>query len=454
MKITCSTHWVWLASLLLLSGCDAVHRVSSANGTDTVVEVAVFEGGYGIQWHQKVARKYSELHAAEGVRVDLWGDPRVEDKIKPRILRGDPPDVMDVGGLPVWKLIAANKLCSFTRALDGPAYGADTRWRDLFIPGTLDTYMSDGQAYGLPSAFAAWACWYDARMFREHGWKPPATMKEFDALCARIAEAGIAPIAFQGKYPQYAWDTFISLVQRCGGLAAINRINAMDPGAFMQPEVIRAARLYQDMAVKHFQKGAMAMTHTESQLQFVNGKAALIWCGLWLENEMKRSTPPGFEMRCFSVPGVEGGKGNPQLFCGQGAEWIFVPSDARRPERAIDFCRYMVSLENAPDMGSSIGVISPLRGGTPKDAVSPTMQSVLDMIKDAPGIFTCRLPLLLLEWNTQVVQPCLAALMRGEISPETFCKRLDDGVAAERAKPGVIVPPNVAYDPAAFGEAP
>ena len=448
LKIVCAA----VVPLCILAGCDAVHRVRAGADSKKVMEVAVFEGGYGIGWHQKIAAKYSQMHADDGIRVDLWGDPRAVEKIKLRLLRGDPPDVIDMYGLPVWLLIGAGKLRSFTGAVDRPAYGTDAPWRDLFIKGTLDTYSSAGQVYAIPSAFSAWACWYDARMFRNHGWSVPKTWSEFDGLCKRIRAAGIAPIAFQGKYPSYAWNTFIVFAQRCGGLAAINRLNAMEPGAFTHPDVVRGARLLQEMAVNHFQKGAMAMTHTESQLQFVNGQAALIWCGLWLENEMKNSTPPGFEMRCFNVPAVEGGKGNPALLYGEGAEWIFVPTDARYPEEAVDFCRYMVSLENAPDMAGSIGVISPLKGGTPPSAVGPTLRSVLDMMNDTPGIYACRLSWLLMEWTDQVLNPCIAALLRGEMTPEAFCRRLEEGVAAARANPDIIVPPYVPYDPGAFGE--
>ncbi|HRT64257.1 MAG TPA: extracellular solute-binding protein [Candidatus Hydrogenedentes bacterium] len=437
-----------------LCGCDALRRIPVGAGDMKIVEAAVFEGGYGIEWHRKVAGKYSEEHAGDHVRVELWGDPRVAEKIKPRLLRGDPPDLFLMLGLPVWMLIADGKLRDFNAALEKPAYGTATRWRDLFIPGTLDMFTSDGKVYALPSAFGAWACWYDARMFRRHGWTVPKTWREFDALCRAIRMAGVEPIAFQGKYPNYGWFTFVTLIQRCGGLAAINRINLFEPGAFSHPDVVHAARLTQEMARNHFQRGAMAMTHTESQLQFVNGHAAMIWCGIWLENEMKNSTPPGFEMRCFNVPAVEGGKGNPNLFNGMGAEWIFVPADARFPEEAQDFARYLVSPINAPDMGASIGVISPMRGATPRSAVSPALQSVLDMMDNAPGIFSVRADALFLEWTQEVMQPSLSALLRGESTPEQFCRRLDDGIAAACANPDAIIPPHVPYDPVRFGEQP
>ncbi|MEE9190191.1 MAG: enoyl-CoA hydratase-related protein, partial [Candidatus Neomarinimicrobiota bacterium] len=33
-------------------------------------------------------------------------------------------------------------------------------------------FRSGGEVYALPAAYGAWTVWYDARMFREHGWSP------------------------------------------------------------------------------------------------------------------------------------------------------------------------------------------------------------------------------------------------------------------------------------------
>ena len=217
-------------AVLSVTGCDAVRRLPSADDHTKTVEVAVFEGGYGIEWHQSVAAQFNQEHASSGIVIDLWGEPRVSEKIKPRILRGDPPDLIREDRLPIWLLIAAGKLHPFDDVLDRPAPGSDTTWRELFIPGTLDTYTSDGRVYAIPSAFTAWVCWYDARRFRENGWNVPETWEEFVALCDQIKASGTAPLAFQGKYPGYAWWTFITLAQRIGGLAAINRINALEAG--------------------------------------------------------------------------------------------------------------------------------------------------------------------------------------------------------------------------------
>ncbi len=449
--------WILLTILCsaIVQGCDAIHRLPSKDEPQRVVEVAIFQGGYGIGWHTMMAERFNEENAARGVRIELWGDPRTAEIIKPRLLRGNPPDLILDERLPLWLLIASNKLTSFSDALKVPAPGSDKPWGELFDQGMLDMFKSGDDVYALPAAYGAWVVWYDARMFREHGWQPPATWSEMLALCDKIKAAGIAPWTLQGKYPYfYGWNTYVAFVQRVGGLAAINRINALAPDAFSHPDAVEAARRMQDLSVKYLQRGAMAMTHTESQLQFVQGNAAMIFCGLWLENEMKNSAPPDFEMRAFTLPPFEGGKGNPRLFHGQGMEYLFVPRDGKNQDIAFEFARYLISPAAAPDMGRSIGVISPLEGATPRDSVSAAQQSALDIIDASQGLFNVRVYMLFPAWRTQVMGLAIAELLRGEITPEEFGKRLDDGIAAAVADPDTIVPPFQPYDPAALGEAP
>ncbi len=438
---------------ICLCSCDAIRRVPSEEEAERVVEVAIFEGGYGIGWHQTMAERFNAANRDRGVRIELWGDPRTADIIKPRLLRGDPPDLILDERLPLWLLIARGQLTPFTEALGQSTPGSDKPWGDLFARGMLDMFRSDGEVYALPAAYGAWTGWYDARMFREHGWEPPETWQELLDLCKEIEAAGIAAWTLQGKYPSfYAWNTYVGLVQRVGGLAAINRINALDAVAFSHPDAVEAARLLQDLALRFMQRGAMAMTHTESQLHFVQGNAAMIFCGIWLENEMKDTTPPDFEMRSFTMPAVEGGKGNPRLFNGQGMEYLFVPSDARYPELAFEFARFMVSPDAAAEMGESIGVISPLAGATPRESLTPALQSVLDVIEASDGIFNVRVYMLFPAWRTQVMGVAIADLLRGEITPEEFGRRLDAGIAAALQDPDVIVPGHAPYDTALLGE--
>src|SRR2546427_214063 len=122
-KHTAPSSWrTALLSLMSLSsltifGCRLEHPT---RGKGITLDVAVFEGGFGIEWHKSVARKYEKLHPE--IKINLWGDPRVDEKIKPRILRRDPPDLASCT-VPIWKLIVAHKLYPLDETLDSPAYG-------------------------------------------------------------------------------------------------------------------------------------------------------------------------------------------------------------------------------------------------------------------------------------------------------------------------------------------
>jgi N-acetylglucosamine transport system substrate-binding protein len=447
MKIFFACIIVVLLCFALIVVSDTITPLSTEKQEVKVVEVAIFEGGYGIEWHQKMAKKFNELHKDRNIRIELWGDPRTADIIKPRLLRGNPPDLILDERLPLWLLIGADKMTPYAEALQETLPGGTESWESQFAPGMLDLFNSGGEVYAVPAAYGAWTCWYDAKLFRENGWTPPTTWDEFIQLCKSIKASGIAPIALQGKYASfYAWNTLVAIIQRVGGLEAINRINALDPNAFSHPDVIEATRLFQDLVVNYFQPGSMAMTHTESQLQFVNRNAAMIFCGIWLVNEMKEVVPADFEMRTFTIPVPTNGKGNPKLLHGQGMEFLFVPRDAKNPQEAFEFARFLLAPENATEMAQSIGVISPLEGATPIEDVRPSLQSVMRIIDQSEGIFNVRVYMLFPAWRSQVMNTAIGDLCRGEISPEEFGMALDEGLQKAVEETDLIIPDPIRFE--------
>ncbi len=435
---------------------DAVRRRDTDTDDVKIIEVAVFKGAYGIEWHQRMAQRFNDENKDRKIRIELWGDPRLANILKPRLLRGNPPDLILDERLPLWLLIAADKLTPFTEALKQPALGDTTHtWGERYSPGMLNMFKSDGEVYAVPAAFGAWTCWYDGKLFREHGWTVPQTWDEFLNLCAASKAQGIAPIALQGKNAYYyAWSTYITLVQRVGGVEAINRINALEPDAFSHPDALEAARLFQDLVADYYQPGALAMTHTEAQLQFIKGNTAMIFCGIWLENEMRETIPKGFELRSFDIPGDPKWKGNDAMVNGQGMEFLFVPKDAQHPDVAFEFARYLVSPQNAPDMAKSIGVISPLHHATPANSVSPALGSVVDIINESKGIFNVRPYMLFPAWKSQVMSAAIQDLCRGSVTPEQFARTLDDGIAQAIAMTDRPIPKAVLLNPADYGESP
>ena len=431
------------AALVALPGCSFT-RADPARGV--TLEVAVFEGGYGLDWHRQVARDYEKQNP--GIKVDIWGDPRVDEKVRPRVLRGDPPDAVNCT-LPVWKLILAGKLYPLDEALDSDSYDKPgITWRESLIPGLLSNFEYQRNTYAMPSNFSMWVCWYNRALFRNHGWQPPKTWSEFTALCEKARQAGIAPLAFQGKYPYYAWATLLSLYQRLVPFEEWYELQDFKPGAFVRPDMIKAATMLQDMSRKHFQQGALAMTHTESQMEWVNGRAAMVFCGLWLKNEMKKALPPDFEMDCFPVPPIEGGKGDPKAVYGGGGENFYVFKDARHPREAADFLKFMVSETNALPFMNQIESLTTVKlrpeivSQIPRD-----LQTPVRIMLDSTRSYSDRLTGLFPTWNKSVLEPTLGELVASKLTPEQACRRLEAGLEAIRRDPEIYKPPQMGVPP-------
>lgn len=260
-------------------------------------------------------------------------------------------------------------------------------------------------------------------------------------LCDKIKAAGVAPLAFQGKYPSYAWAVLLSIYERLVPFEKWYAMQDLQPGAFTDPEFIHAAKLMQDMATKYYQPGALAMTHTESQLEWVNGRAAMVFCGLWLKNEMKKAIPADFEMSCFAVPPVEGGKGDPRAIYAGGGENFFVFSQAKHPKEAADFLKFMMSMEPAHAYIQKLDTLSPVKDSVKGLPISKELQSAVDVMDHSTRIFSDRLSGLYLEFDKGPVHDGLADLVSGKCTPEQFGQRLEAAAELVRRDPEIYKPP-------------
>src|SRR5665213_2719728 len=121
-----------------------------------------------------------------------------------------------------------------------------------------------GKQYMLPYFFNMQGWWYNPKLFAQHGWTPPHTYSELLALCAKIKSAGIAPITYQGKYPDYTISGFLfPWVVSAGGIKALDDAQNLVPGAWKSPAFLQAARMIKDLKDRgYFQDQANGMSHT------------------------------------------------------------------------------------------------------------------------------------------------------------------------------------------------
>jgi ABC-type sugar transport system permease subunit/ABC-type glycerol-3-phosphate transport system substrate-binding protein len=399
------------------------------------IEVPVFEGGAGLDFFFHAARQYEKERP--DVTVDLYGDPRIADKVRVRVLEGAYPEVSNAG-LNYWNLIRNGDMLPLDEFLDQPSWEGDSTWRDSFLPGSLDRYTYEGKVYGIPLLYSVYAVWYNKNLFEKHGWKPARTWDEFLALCEKIRATGLWPLAFQGRYPGYAANIISSAYYHLAGAERFYAQQELVPGSFDNPEYIEALRLMQQTAQSYFQPGALGMSHTESQLEFFLEHTAMIFCGSWLKSEMQGKIPDGFRLGAFNLPIIEAGKAPTDAIIA-GAGYYFVFKKSKNPAQGVEFLRFMSSRTMA-------GVFAEMRDipvavkGAMAGRLTEDMQDLMQLVEAASTSYGVAPGEGYPEMN-QYLDDMRFKLLNGQITPQQAARFLERSAAAVRgvtADPGRV----------------
>ena len=422
----------------VLGGCvkptPSAGPANSASG-DKALEVQVFQGGFGKDFFEQAAREYEQQHSGTKVTVD--GNPRVWEQLRPRFVGGKPPGLCYPGwGFDHYSYVYENQILPLDEALDGPAYGGQGKWRDTFHPDVLKMGQHEGKTYMLPYFVTLNGWWYNVKMFRDNGWQVPRNYDEFQTVARQIKAKGIAPLTHQGQYPYYALQGFffpwaISL----GGLDVFKNAVNLVPGAWKSPDFLEAATMLAAARKDgFFLNGSQALSHTEAQMEFLQGRAAMIPCGTWLRNEMKDSIPPGFEMDFMRPPHVGIGHGDPTTIQIGTEPWV-VPVKGQNHELAIDFFKYLTSADKAKQFVREKGTAMAIRGADQTE-IPPHLVTPMRIYGEAKATWDARFR----QWYPTLgkeAESAMAAVMDGSGTPQQMVDRMEKAAQAVRNDPKI-----------------
>jgi N-acetylglucosamine transport system substrate-binding protein len=399
-----------------------------------VMEGAFFQGGYGMEWLYDAGRELEQAHP--GVKAHVWGNPRVWNQTRPRFIAGKPPDAFwDIHDIDIWANLADGLVASLDSVMNAPAYGQEgVIFRETFFAGALEPGQSDGHQYFLPISYAVEGIWYNVNLFEKHSWKLPETWDEFLTLCETIKrETGIAPLTHQGRYPSYYLMITRALLYKLGGQELLVDLDNLVPGAWERPEVVTAARMSKDLTDHGYVlEGSSAFTHTEAQMVWLQGRATMIPCGTWLENEMRESIPPGFRMRIMPIPGISDGKGGVRAVEAATDAALWVPAQARRLDLGMEYLRILLSRKMAQNFVRKVGDIMPIKGCTEGVPIPESLESALAAIDSAKGETFRMMYTVWYHEMTDAIEDAMAAMLYEGISPEEFAHRAE--MAADRIR--------------------
>lgn len=400
---------------------EAVNPLGVPDGT--VAEGVFFQGGYGIDYIQNAADIFAAVHPGSEVTVE--GIQGVGDKLRPRFIAGEPPDVIDnsgAGSLDTVALAAEGQLLDLGPLMEAPALDTPGKtFAETLFPGSQDVGVFEGKQLFVNMAYTVFGMWYSQSLFEANGWEVPATWDELMALSAEIKAAGIAPWTYQGQYPGYVnFGILEPLVQKIGGDDAWLAIDNLEPGAWEQDAVVQAVTMVSQIAANDYlMEGTEALNHTESQAEWLKGNAAFIPCGTWLENEMKEVTPDGFDMVIAPIPALDESTA-PSIMASSG-ETFFVPSAAKNPEAGMEYIRCLMSKENAKFFAKNVSSMMPVIGGTEGLELSAGMASAIAAVENAGAEIFSRPKYS--SWYSDLgteVSNNLGEVMTGRMTPDEF----------------------------------
>lgn len=431
--------WFWL----LLAGARlGGAETAVAPETGLTLDIPVLVAGYGAEFFQETAREFEKLRP--GVRVNLYGDARINDRVRIRVMAGDWPDATDAVLL-YPRLIEADRLLDLSAALDGPNWEGDGRWADTFRPGVLRRWSGQAalgeperanEIYGVPFAYAIWTIFYDKALFRRHGWEEPRTWDEFFALCETMEQAGVAPLSLPGVTMRYGDAILRAAHHNLVGDEGYAAYHALSPGARTDPRFLRAVETLRRVATRHLVRGWEGMTHTAAQLAFIEGRCAMTLSASWFANEMRDRLPADFELGAMNLPAFDDGIGLTDTVQAQaGYYFLFKSGDPARERATVDFFRFLTSRERAKRFAAMVDAPVALRAAGPED-YSPRMADTAALLARSRAAFDAAPAVGSAGQATlsQALTSLRHELMTGRISAEEFGQRLEAAAEVERMR--------------------
>lgn len=415
-------------------GADNPFGVDGSAGLDVVI----FNGGYGDRY---AAEGHEVLYKNKfpDAAVNHLAIVEISELVKPLLSAARPPDVVNNSGahqVPPEEMKDKGQLLDLTLLLDAPsADDPNVKVRDTLRPGIVaDGSFGGDKMYMLFYSYSASGLWYDAALFADRGWKVPGDWSEFTDLCGQIRAQGISPFVFQGKYPYYLLEPFVTLAVRHGGRKVADDMDALSPTAWTNDSVREAAEAWYQLGESgYIYRGAATMSHTEAQDFWCNGDAAFVPCGSWLENEQREKTPPAFKMSVMGPPALPGSSAPGMVFAG-GDEAFIVPAQARNPAGGLEYLRLMLSKEGSRQFSSRVASLTAVKsaeGGLD----SPGVQSTASMLKKAgDDVYSFKFDKLYRTYSDEVVGPAILQLMVGRMRPAEFTAHLQDATDTLRKK--------------------
>ncbi len=404
---------------------------TSAGKTNNDVSILWAGGGNG-----EYANYAADYLRSQGANVELEYNVDAHEVLQPMMVAGNPPDIVMVqtAFFNHFEAIQAGAFQKINDLLQTTVLNSGKTVYEAANAGLVESLKVGEDYYLLPTNMNVGGLYYNKAMFDEHGWEIPDTWDEFIELCETIkTTTDIAPIAFPGMYPYYFDCFFLPQLFACGnGLETLDAVNHLEEGFWVSDAALEAAERVQYMRDNgYFLENLISLSHTETQMEFINGNVAIICCGQWLENEMAGNWPDGFELTYMPTPSGKNA-GDPH-YARINGQFLGFPTDAANNEWNAEFLAAYYSEESAIKIAEECGVVISaeyIENEKVREALPASVVSTFEAVNESVG-FTLLASKWYAEWYAEY-QNEIDLLVGGDIDAAEFCQQMEDLTTATR----------------------
>ena len=352
----------------------------------STVDAVIFNGGYGYDYVTFAANIVQQKQSGSTVKVSP--STQIAQQLQPRFVGGNPPDLIDNSGA---NAIGFNTILDQLTTLDDVFEAnnyegkkiADTLYPGVKAPGTFgDKFVAINYVLTL------YGLWYSDSLFKANSWTPPKTWAELLDLGAKAKAKGKYLFVWGKEAATYYNTLAVDSAIKEGGDEVRLAMENLKENCWSMPQIQAVFKAMETMVKNgYFIPGGAGTQFTAAQAKWSNDQQAILYpSGSWIENEMKKATKQGFEMKGIPEPTVTANSKLPwEALRSAAGEPFIVPSKGKNVAGGKELMRAMLSKDAATNFAKTRLAPTIVKGLVPADGFGSTaLQSQTQML-DAAG---------------------------------------------------------------------
>ncbi|GAA4212130.1 N-acetylglucosamine/diacetylchitobiose ABC transporter substrate-binding protein [Actinocatenispora rupis] len=375
----------------------------------SAIDAVIFNGGYGYDYVTFAAKEVDKKFSTNS---KVSPSTKIAQQLQPRFVGGNPPDLIDNSGA---NAIGFSTILKSLSTLDDVFEANNyegTKIADTVYPHVKDPGTFDGKFVAMNYAMTVYGVWYSGSLFESNGWTPPKTWDEAIALGAQAKKKGKYLFVWGKEAATYYQTLAMDSAIKEGGPEVRLALENLKPKCWSDPNIQKVFKALETCVSKgYFVPGGAGTQFTAAQAKWSNDQQALLYpSGGWIENEMKKATKSGFQMKGIPEFTITSSSQMPyETIRSAAGEPYVVPSTGKNPAGGKEIMRAMLSKEAATNFSKTRLAPTIVKGLVPADGFGSTaLQSQTQMLdKAGSNVFNYQFvdfyginPDMLVPWNS------------------------------------------------------